>query len=82
MEECDLSYRDKFSDGMNAFITAILSERNESEEVKEAAEENEVPEVKVEDSLVVDSGEDKPSDGKGNRPQDNYKKFSSNKKRK
>ena len=82
MEECDLSYRDKFSDGMNAFITAILSEGNESEEVKEAAEEKEVPEVKVEDSLAVDSGEDKPSDGKGNRPQDNYKKFSSNKKRK
>lgn len=82
MEECDLSYRDKFSDGMNAFITAILSEGNESEEVKEAAEENEVPEVKVGGSLAVDSGEDKPSDEKGNRPQDNYKKFSSNKKRK
>lgn len=82
MEECDLSYRDKFSDGMNAFITAILSEGNGLEEVKEAAEENEVPEVKVEDSLAVDSGEDKPSDEKCNRPQDNYKKFSSNKKRK
>lgn len=82
MEECDLSYRDKFSDGMNAFITAILSEGNESEEDKEAAEENEVPEVKVDDSPAVDVGEDKPSDEKGNRPQDNYKKFSSNKKRK
>lgn len=77
MEACDLSYRDKFSEGMNAFITAILSVNAEPEatEKPEMTKEEVETEVKVEDKV-----EEAPAE-KTNKPYD-YKKFSSNKKRK
>lgn len=50
LEACDLSYRDKFSDGMNGFITAILAVEDEPVVAKEAIKEEpkkEEPEVKL-----------------------------------
>lgn len=85
MEACDLSYRDKFSEGMNAFITAILSVTEglgKAEAVEETTEVvKEEAEPKTEDTPAVETGEDSAPAEKANKPYD-YKKFSSNKKRK
>ena len=80
MEACDLSYRDKFSEGMNAFVTAILSVTEETEEAGATEKEVEA-EPKTEDAPVEGPGEDTAPAEKVNKPYD-YKKFSSNKKRK
>ena len=85
MEVCDLSYRDKFSEGMNAFITAILSVTEglgKAEAVEETTEVvKEEAEPKTEDTPAVETGEDSAPAEKVNKSYD-YKKFSSNKKRK
>lgn len=80
MEACDLSYRDKFSEGMNAFVTAILSVTEEPKEAEVTEKEVEA-EPKTEDAPTVESSEDSVPAEKANKPYD-YKKFSSNKKRK
>lgn len=80
MEACDLSYRDKFSEGMNAFVTAILSVTEEPEEAEVIEKEVEA-EPKTEDAPAVESSEDSVPAEKVNKSYD-YKKFSSNKKRK
>lgn len=80
MEACDLSYRDKFSEGMNAFVTAILSVSEEPEEAGATEKEVEA-EPKTEGTPAVEIGEDTAPAEKVNKPYD-YKKFSSNKKRK
>lgn len=80
MEACDLSYRDKFSEGMNAYVTAILSVTEEPE-VAGATEKEVEAEPKTEDTPAVETGEDTAPAEKANKPYD-YKKFSSNKKRK
>lgn len=80
MEACDLSYRDKFSEGMNAFVTTILSVTEEPEEAEVIQKEVEA-ESKTEDAPAVESSEDSVPAEKVNKSYD-YKKFSSNKKRK
>lgn len=83
MEACDLSYRDKFSEGMNAFITAILSVNAEPEatEKPEVTEKPGMAEEEAETEVKVEGKPEEAPAEKVNKPYD-YKKFSSNKKRK
>lgn len=83
VDGCDLSYRDRFSEGMNAFVTAILSVNAEPEatEKPEATEEPGMTEEEVETEVKVEDKPEKAPAEKANKPYD-YKKFSSNKKRK